>query len=357
MNVRSSVVASSSRSALTFAVIPYGKRRPAGTPLTWGEAMLAAIYVFCVMFSAYGVVPHQWLTHEPATSSAGGADKHLGPVGTKRRRSWQRAGSRSTINVSRPSATSSSSVIYGVFLGLPDLDLRSWWQKRGNGRSRPPSCTDVDLRPSAGEEGLSAWPAPTPTRRCPSSATSTSSSRSTPTTSTKAVKPKQFIHIDQSECIMCEGCVDICPWKCIHMVRSRRRSTRRSTPSSRATIPSDHVVFLIDDDVCTRCALCVDRCPTGRDHPRARSATRRPDGDPHQRTSTHGYALRHAALGAGALEWPKTIDEQAAASPWASAAAEADRARCRARRPGPRSSGPARSSARATPTAPGTAPT
>ena len=35
---------------------------------------------------------------------------------------------------------------------------------------------------------------------------------------TSAVKPKQFIHIDQSECIMCEGCVDICPWKCIHMV-------------------------------------------------------------------------------------------------------------------------------------------
>ena len=36
----------------------------------------------------------------------------------------------------------------------------------------------------------------------------------------KAVKPKQFIHIDQSECIMCEGCVDICPWKCIHMVKT-----------------------------------------------------------------------------------------------------------------------------------------
>ncbi len=35
----------------------------------------------------------------------------------------------------------------------------------------------------------------------------------------KAVKPKQFIHIDQSECITCEGCVDICPWKCIHMVK------------------------------------------------------------------------------------------------------------------------------------------
>ena len=28
---------------------------------------------------------------------------------------------------------------------------------------------------------------------------------------TGAVKPKQFLHIDQAECILCEGCVDICP--------------------------------------------------------------------------------------------------------------------------------------------------
>ena len=27
---------------------------------------------------------------------------------------------------------------------------------------------------------------------------------------------KQFLHIDEAECILCEGCVDICPWKCIH---------------------------------------------------------------------------------------------------------------------------------------------
>ena len=26
------------------------------------------------------------------------------------------------------------------------------------------------------------------------------------------VRPKQFLHIDESECILCEGCVDICPW-------------------------------------------------------------------------------------------------------------------------------------------------
>ncbi len=45
------------------APIPlYGKRRPVGTFLSWGEAMLAATYVFFIMFWAFGVVPHQWLT-------------------------------------------------------------------------------------------------------------------------------------------------------------------------------------------------------------------------------------------------------------------------------------------------------
>ena len=103
----------------------------------------------------------------------------------------------------------------------------------------------------------------------------------------QAVKPKQFIHIDQSECIMCEGCVDICPWKCIHMV-SPAAITEAYDVEQPGSDPADHVVFMIDDDVCTRCALCVDRCPTGViilgkiGDPSA-------DGDAHSRTSTHGY--------------------------------------------------------------------
>ena len=47
--------------ALTLAVIPYGKRHPPGRPISWGQAMLAATYVFAVLFLAYGIVPHQWL--------------------------------------------------------------------------------------------------------------------------------------------------------------------------------------------------------------------------------------------------------------------------------------------------------
>ena len=103
----------------------------------------------------------------------------------------------------------------------------------------------------------------------------------------QAVKPKQFIHIDQSECITCEGCVDICPWKCIHMVTPDAIEDAIGTEQP-GEDPNDHVIFTIDDDVCTRCALCVDRCPTGviilgkLGDPAA-------SGDKHQRTNTHGY--------------------------------------------------------------------
>jgi len=48
---------------LTFLVFPIGKRRPVGKPLSWGEGVAAATYAFFLMFMAYGVVPHQWLTH------------------------------------------------------------------------------------------------------------------------------------------------------------------------------------------------------------------------------------------------------------------------------------------------------
>ncbi len=50
-------------------VLPYAKRRPKGAPVSWGEAMLASVYVFGVMFIAFGVVPHQFIDH---------ADKELG---------------------------------------------------------------------------------------------------------------------------------------------------------------------------------------------------------------------------------------------------------------------------------------
>ncbi len=47
---------------LTLPVFWYAKRRHVGDPFTWGEASVAGTYVFFLLFWAYGVVPHQWLT-------------------------------------------------------------------------------------------------------------------------------------------------------------------------------------------------------------------------------------------------------------------------------------------------------
>ena len=44
--------------AVIFAV---GRRRPPGTPLTWGEALMGATFVFGIMLVGYGVVPNEWL--------------------------------------------------------------------------------------------------------------------------------------------------------------------------------------------------------------------------------------------------------------------------------------------------------
>lgn len=47
--------------AMTYGVLWYAKRRPVGTPVSWGEAMVGSVYVFFLSFLAYGVIPHQWL--------------------------------------------------------------------------------------------------------------------------------------------------------------------------------------------------------------------------------------------------------------------------------------------------------
>ncbi|MFQ5947867.1 MAG: NADH-quinone oxidoreductase subunit I [Acidimicrobiia bacterium] len=76
-----------------------------------------------------------------------------------------------------------------------------------------------------------------------------------------AVKPKQFLHIDQTECILCEGCVDICPWKCIHYLSIDAIADAANVADPREDA-SNQGIFVVDEDECTRCALCVDRCPT-----------------------------------------------------------------------------------------------
>lgn len=125
--------------ALTLLVIPYAKRRPIGTPLSWGEAMVASAYAFFVMFLAYGVAPHQWLTH---------ADNELG---------WRSDkllyGPGDVVSTVVPFTITYevirdiiATVIYVVMLGL-QIWVWSYWQKRGQKKVQPELAASTFGRP------------------------------------------------------------------------------------------------------------------------------------------------------------------------------------------------------------------
>lgn len=64
------------------------------------------------------------------------------------------------------------------------------------------------------------------------------------------------VMLDPELCILCGGCVDICPEDCIRIVDV----SRLSGPDEGHEAAS---ALVIQEDRCIRCALCVDRCPPG----------------------------------------------------------------------------------------------
>ena len=109
--------------ALSVAVIVWAaKRRPVGTPLSWGEAMVAATFVFWLMFLIYGIVPHQWLTF---------ADNELGWRQDKILLQSGDLGGIAPFTVTYLVIRDLIAVaIYGVGLA-GHVGLWMWWQNRG----------------------------------------------------------------------------------------------------------------------------------------------------------------------------------------------------------------------------------
>src|SRR5262249_13434810 len=107
---------------------------------------------------------------------------------------------------------------------------------------RPPRRTRIRVRPTSDNERLMARTDANPPM--PEFSTSYVLQEVDPNWLTQAVKPKQFLHIDQAECILCEGCVDICPWKCIHMLSTN--AVEEAVNSDRpGDDPKDHVFFVV----------------------------------------------------------------------------------------------------------------
>jgi formate dehydrogenase beta subunit len=63
------------------------------------------------------------------------------------------------------------------------------------------------------------------------------------------------IELESAKCILCGGCVDVCPERVIRIVPVERIDGIDAPPPASALI--------LQEDFCIRCGLCVDRCPTG----------------------------------------------------------------------------------------------
>ena len=73
---------------------------------------------------------------------------------------------------------------------------------------------------------------------------------------------------DGLKCILCGGCVDVCPELCLCIVSADRLqgpSTLQELLQSRlsATDLSGASAIVKDETICIRCGLCAERCPTG----------------------------------------------------------------------------------------------
>ena len=109
------------------------RKRPPGTPLTWGEAFIAGTFMFALMLVAYGVVPHQWLSYAD-NNLLWRADKLLVGVSSAGVAWGQKAkslGGAGRIQVNYQALRDIiAATLYIVFLGA-QMFLWSAWQKRG----------------------------------------------------------------------------------------------------------------------------------------------------------------------------------------------------------------------------------
>ena len=90
---------------------------------------------------------------------------------------------------------------------------------------------------------------------------------------TRCLQCHIFTIFDRTKCILCGGCVDICPKYCFRMARldeiegderlSRLVSSMYSVSYEETERLNLATVIFKDESRCIQCGLCVKRCPTG----------------------------------------------------------------------------------------------
>lgn len=135
-------------------VVVVARRRKPGTPLTWGEAFVASVYMFALMLMLYGVVPDQWLRWAEGGLKwrsdkigipmgplpFGGDDKLLFDQGV------EFFGKGRIIVTAQTISDLIATVIYIVFLVAQVIGWL-WWQNRGKKPAQPAIATSAYGRP------------------------------------------------------------------------------------------------------------------------------------------------------------------------------------------------------------------
>jgi formate dehydrogenase beta subunit len=70
---------------------------------------------------------------------------------------------------------------------------------------------------------------------------------------------------DSERCILCSGCVEICPEACLSLVPASRLRPTPELDALREALEAGESAGAIvkDEERCIRCGLCAERCPTG----------------------------------------------------------------------------------------------
>ena len=89
----------------------------------------------------------------------------------------------------------------------------------------------------------------------------------------RCLKCHLFTIFDRTKCILCGGCVDICPKNCFRMARldeiggderlSALVESLYGVPLEEAEQSNVATAMIKDESRCIQCGLCVKRCPTG----------------------------------------------------------------------------------------------
>ncbi|MCU1502343.1 MAG: hypothetical protein JWM12_1697 [Ilumatobacteraceae bacterium] len=130
---------------LALLVVPLSKRVPKDHKATWGQCMLASMFVFGLFVVAFGIVPDRWIAHSDAELGWGTTDIVYGPFNILKPTPLGGAWNPITI----PFQAVRDIIVVLIHVWYFGLAIFLWgkWQKRGEAKPGTDVATSSYGRP------------------------------------------------------------------------------------------------------------------------------------------------------------------------------------------------------------------